>query len=165
MSYKNRKASLRRAKIQIRENFENERNEALKALDDLREKLGPDFKEHPTFQDALEDYREMLRNHQDLANSFKSQTTLSWTSEEDFRRKKYSKPRKQINWGAAEDMISSRETIKKNNRLWLTEGCLVSHKDFPENTMMVLEIQDDRTQVLHDGIQKSFRTLSLRPVF
>ena len=99
----------------------------------------------------------------------KKKKSIEWVDERSRKETVYSKPRRQINWEAAGEVIETRNSIKKNNSSWLMEGVMVVHKDDvkKEHPMMVIDIfsDGDASRVLLGSEVRTFRSLSLRPAF
>jgi len=103
-----------------------------------------------------------------LSKYRKKKKSIEWTDDRARKEIRFSKPRKEINWDAAEEVISEKKKIRKNNSSWLHEGTMVVHRSEPDGPpMMVVNVfNEGRTShVLKDGDIISLRSLSLRPAF
>jgi hypothetical protein len=174
MTFSNRKNILSEAKETIHQELNEKlcflvenRNRLQQTIDTCENEGSEDSKEIIESLNKLNSQIESAaKNLTDWQSSkrIKKKKQIEWKSEKARDTTRNSRPKKEINWDAADKVRVKNKSLTKNNRSWLDEGSLVVHKDNRDHFLMVITINDNgSTTLLDDGVVRHVRTLALRP--
>lgn len=170
---RNRKQVLSHAKESIKNELWGELDELLsqrkETLEEIEKETSSFLEERLAILDAKIDASHKKIQDWNLSKRRKKKKSIQWTDDRARDEIRFSKPTRQINWEAASEVSDTNRSTRKNNSNWLIEGTMVVHKNDlkKENPMMVVELTNDgkTAHVLFDGDVRSYRSLSLRPIF